>query len=66
MQLPVATLETLKALVLIVNYVPKPFYVVYNKKAAKISGKKKKKTPETISCGNSNVFRELCRFTSLR
>lgn len=43
MQLPVATLETLKALVLIVNYVPKPFYVVYNKKAAKISGKKKKK-----------------------
>lgn len=43
MQLPVATLETLKALVLIVNYVPKPFYVVYNKKAAKISVKKKKK-----------------------
>lgn len=62
MQLPVATLETLKVLILIVKYVPKPFHDVYNKKATKISGKKR----ETISCCNSNIFCELCRFTSLR
>lgn len=39
MQVLVAVLETLKALVLIVKDVSKHFYDVYNKKATKISGK---------------------------
>lgn len=36
---PLAMLETLKALVLIVKNIPKRFYDVYNKKGTKISGK---------------------------
>lgn len=51
MQVPVAMLETLKALVLIVKDVPKHFYDVYNKKATKISGKSHQRL---ISCCSSS------------
>lgn len=48
-------LETLKALVLIIKDVPKHFYDVYNKKAAKISGKSHQR-PISWCCSSKMYF----------